>query len=272
MKENVNEEDNNVVNPLLGALRIPGETFKLPSHGLFYEDGVLDKSVKNGEVEVYPMTAIDEIIISSPDKLLSGKAINEVFAHCIPQIKQTNKLLAKDVDFLMVCLRMVSFGRFMEVTYNHKCEDSTDQHYQIDIQSIINKSKAIDPTTLNQEYISVLTNGQKVSLNPMTYGDIIELYQDTMLSKSNDQIEDKEAEKIIINTISSVIKSVDGISDRVLIKEWVANLPLGMKKQIQLAVQSVGDWGIDMKDAQICKNCKEEIELRISANPVNFFI
>ena len=41
-----------IPNPLLASLRIPGETFRLPSHGLFYTDGELDDSVVNGEVEV----------------------------------------------------------------------------------------------------------------------------------------------------------------------------------------------------------------------------
>lgn len=257
-------------NPLLAALRIPGETFRLPSQGLFYDEGVLDESVKNGEVEVYPMTAIDEIIISTPDKLLSGKAISEVFARCIPQIKQTHKLLAKDVDFLMVCLRMVSFGQFMEVVYTHQCKDAKEHTYNVDLQAMIRAAKSIDPTTLSQEYVSVLSNGQKVHLKPMTYGDIIELYQDTMLSKT-EEMDEREAEKIVVNTISSVVSNVDGISDRNMIKEWAIHLPLGMKKQIQKDINSVGDWGIEMKSRHICQDCGDEMDLRISANPVNFF-
>jgi hypothetical protein len=258
-------------NPLMAALRIPGESFRLPSQGLFYKAGVLDESVANGEVEVYPMTAIDEIIISTPDKLLSGKAISEVFAHCIPQIKNTHQLLAKDVDFLMVCLRMVSFGQFMEVVYTHNCEGATEHTYKIDLQKIISQSKNIDPTTLNQEYSCVISNGQVVTLKPMNYGDIIELYQNTMMTKSSDVVDELEAEKLIIETLVSVISNVNGVESKEFIKEWARKISLGQKKQIQEAIHNVSDWGVEMKSLQICQDCKEEVELRISANPINFF-
>lgn len=259
------------VNPLLAALRIPGETFRLPSQGLFYGTDAIDESVHNGELECYPMTAIDEIIISTPDKLLSGKAITEVFAHCIPQIKNTNLLLAKDVDFLMVCLRMVSFGQFMEVTYTHDCDDSKEHTYTVDLLEIIRNSKSIDPTTLAQEYKHTLPNGQVVSLKPMSYGDVIALYQDTMTMKT-EEMSDYEAEQMIITTMCSMIKSVDDIADKALIAEWLSHLKLGWKKELEKAIQSVGDWGIDMKSPQICKDCGEKLELRVSANPINFFI
>lgn len=257
-------------NPLMTALRVPGETFRLPSHGLFYNEGVLDETVKNGEVEVYPMTAIDEIIISTPDKLLSGKAISEVFAHCIPQIKNAHGMLAKDVDFLMVCLRMVSFNQFMEVTYKHNCEGAKEHTYSVDLQNMLRQAKSIDPTTMQQEYTCVLDNGQVVALKPMTYGDIIELYQNTMMSKT-DNMDEEEAEKLIIDTITSVISNVNGISDKEHIIEWAKKIKLGHKKKIQESIQSISDWGIDMKSGHKCKDCKEEVELRISANPINFF-
>ena len=258
-------------NPLLAPLRLPGETYRLPSQGLFYEDGVLDESVKNGEVEVYPMTAIDEIVISTPDKLLSGKAIIEVLAHCVPQIKNARALLAKDVDFLMVCLRRVSFGQFMEVSYTHNCPNAKDYTYTVDLQKMIRDAKSIDPTTINEEYKCFLDNGQTVTLHPMTYGDIIDLYQDTMMLKT-DITDEKEAEKIIVNTITSVVKDVDGVTNPGFIREWVSQLKLGWKKQIQETIESATDWGVDMKSPQVCSDCGVNMDLKISANPVNFFI
>ncbi|MGZ8924647.1 MAG: T4 family baseplate hub assembly chaperone [Nitrososphaeraceae archaeon] len=260
-----------VQNPLLLRIKLPGETFRLPSQGLFYTNGELDSFVKNGEVEIYPMTAIDEIIISTPDKLLSGKAIEEVLSHCVPEITNARQMLAKDVDFLMVCLRRVSFGQFMEVNYTHNCEHATEHVYSVDLQQMIRNTKAIDPTTLKDEYVCELDNGQVVRLKPMTYGDIIDLYQDTMILKV-DVTDEKSAEKLIINTMASVIKDVDGITDQEQIKEWLGKIKLGWKSKIQEAIQSATEWGIDMKSIQKCPDCGEVVELKISANPVNFFI
>lgn len=257
-------------NPLLEKLRIPGTTFRLPSQGIFYGEGVLDQSVRNGEVEVYPMTAMDEIIFATPDKLLSGKAISEVFSRCIPQVKNPLALLAKDVDFLMVCLRMVSFGQFMPVTYKHTCENAKEHEYNIDLDALIKASKQIDPTSIASEYTSVLPNGQTVSLKPLTYADIVELYQTTLMMKS-DQLTDEDAERLIVSTISSIIANVDGITDKTMIIEWVKKVPLGWKKQVEQAAQEVTQWGVDFTVKRKCQDCKEVTDITVTANPVSFF-
>jgi hypothetical protein len=105
-------------NPLLRRFsHMPPETFRLPSGGVFYTDGELDPEVVNGEVVVYPMTAIDEITIKSPDMLYQGSAIEKVFNRCIPQVLKPMKLLTKDVDYLMVCLRIVTYGKMLDLTW-----------------------------------------------------------------------------------------------------------------------------------------------------------
>lgn len=257
-------------NPLLARLRIPGETFRLPSHGMFYTDGELDESVRNGEVEVHPMTAIDEITLNTPDKLLSGRAILEIFAKCIPQIKQPDKLLAKDVDFLLVCLRMVSFGQFMEVSYRHNCDDAKDHTYQIDMLEMIRSAKVIDPTTISSEYQTAMQNGQTVVLKPLTYGQVIQLYQSAALSKTSD-ISYDEAEMLVVNTLASVISKVDDVTSPELIREWVINLPLGWKRELERAAQQVSQWGVDFTTTHTCKDCKQRMPVTVSANPVSFF-
>lgn len=266
--DNVTTEPNG--NPLLDRLRIPGATYRLPSQGLFYDPGVLADGVKNGELEVYPMTAMDEIILSTPDKLLSGKAILEVFSRTIPQVLKPNALLSKDVDFLMVCLKEVSFGSEMTVTYEHDCEKAKEHEYVVDLQSMIRQTKQIDPTTVNGEYNLTVDNGQVVTLKPLTYVNVIELYQTTMMIKS-DNLTENEVETMIISTITSIIHSVDGIVDKKLIRDWVCQIPLGWKRKIERAAQDVSQWGVDFIVKKKCKDCGEEIDLQITPNPVSFF-
>lgn len=258
-------------NPLLLRLRMPGSTFRMPSHGIFYTNDELDESVKNGEVEVYPMTAMDEIILNTPDKLLSGKALAEIIQRCIPQIKKPFDLLAKDVDFLMVALRAASFGDEMEVPYKHTCDDAKVHTYKVNLQDLIRKTKAVDPTLIAKEYQVTMENGQQVTLKPLSYGDIVDLYQTTAMTKTSDITAD-EAEHLIINTLVSVIRTVDDIPDRALIREWVANIPLGWKKKLEESAQSVTQWGVDFLVNHRCKDCKEKIQIAITANPVSFFM
>lgn len=263
-----------VVNPLLERLRLPGETFRLPSQGVFYTNGELDESVSNGEVEVYPMTAMDEVVLSTPDKLLSGKAIEEVFTRCIPQIRKPRELLSQDVDFIMVCLRMVSFGQSMSVMYKHNCQDAKEHTYDIDLQRLIKGTTPIDPTTLNVDYQVKMSNGQIVHLKPLTFGSIIELYETTMLIKQNQdegELSREEMEKIVIGTLANIIQKVDSVVDKKMIVEWVTRIPLGWKKDIEKAAQRVSKWGVDFKVSKKCKDCGETVETLVNTNPVSFF-
>lgn len=258
-----------VVNPLLDRLRMPGSTFRLPSHGIFYKNGELDESVKNGEVDVFPMTAMEEIILNTPDKLLSGKGIMEVFAHCIPQIVKADQLLSKDVDFLMVALRQVSFGNDMQITYRHTCEHALNRTYTVDLQKMIAETRAIDPTTINEQYVHTLPNGQVVTLKPMTFGNVVQLLNTSAMAQGDADVTEMEA--MIIDALASVVSSVEGTTDPAFIREWVTKLPLGWKKRVEQAAQAVTHWGIDFMTKQVCQDCKKPIEIQVSANPVSFF-
>lgn len=257
-------------NPLLARIKIPGETYRLPSQGVFYTNGELDESVHNGEVEVYPMTAIDEITLSTPDKLLSGKAILEILGRCVPQIKKPECLLAKDVDFLMVCLRLVTFGSIADITYKHTCSDAIPHTYNIDMQQFITKSRELDPTKLATQFQLHLENGQQVQLKPLSYVDVLELYRVTAMTKTS-ELSSEEAETLIVNALTGVVKSVDDVTDVSQIKEWISAIPLGWKRQIEAMAQHNGEWGVDLVAPEICLDCGEPISILISANPVSFF-
>lgn len=259
------------INPLLAKLRIPGETFQIPSQGVFYINGELDSSVVNGELEIFPMTTIDEIIFSTPDKLLSGKAVVEVFSRCIPQILQPLELLTKDIDFLLICLRLVTFGPTMEVTYQHTCENALEHKYKVDLQKLVRSAIKIDPTSISQTYNVLLSNGQQVILQPIKYRRLLRIYDILATQKTTEDlsVEDKELNVIIM--LSCVIQSVDNVSDQVLIEEWLRKLGLNIKQEIQKVINEMSDWGIDFVVTPECEDCGETIVLPIAANPVSFF-
>jgi hypothetical protein len=259
-------------NPLLAKITLPGQTFKLPSQGLFYTDE-LDPDVVDGELEVLPMTARDEILLSTPDKLLSGKAAVEVFARCVPQVLKPMNLLAKDVDFLMICLRLVTFGPTVEVEYTHDCAKAKKHTYVMDIPKLMAGTKLMDPTILMKEYSTVLPNNQKVLFRPMSYQSMLKLYETTVMRKSDASGEDyqEDMENMIADMLTGVIKSVDDISDTPLIKEWALSIPLGWKRQLEQTINSVSDWGIEFEQTDTCADCKKPITLRTTANPISFF-
>jgi len=258
-------------NPLMAKLRIPGETFRLPSQGLFYTNGELADGVERGEVEVYPMTAQDEIVLNTPDKLLSGRAILEVFAKCVPQVLKPADLLAKDVDFLMLCLRIVSFGPTMEIEYTHTCDHGESHDHVVALSAFVKSVRELDPTSLTREYQLTMENGQVVSLKPLSYGSILELYKVSAMTKTSD-LSVEDAEVLVIDALVGVVRDVDGVSDSSNIREWVKSIPLGWKRRIEATAQSVSSWGVKMDASIVCPDCGETVVVPITTNPVSFFM
>ena len=258
------------INPLLAKAVMPGETFKLPSQGLFYSRGELSSDVVNGEVHVKPMTAMDELIFKSPDMLFTGKAVEDVFSRCIPQVLKARELLSKDVDYLMVCLRMVTYGPTLQLTYKHNCENAKEQNYEVALQPIVRASKQIDPTTLADVFTVKLPTDQVVKLKPTTFGAIASLNQSVDLT---DKIPSLDDIKISVTTVLvDIINEVDGISDKAMIKEWVEQVSAGHIRMLTEAMLSLGDWGAQLQHSTKCRDCGEDIIIEFSTNPISFFL
>lgn len=253
-------------NPLLARLQLPGETQRLPSQGLFYNDGELAPEVKNGEIHIHPMTAYDEIMIRSVDKLFSGDAVEEVFHRCIPQILKPKRLLAKDVDFLMVCLRKISYGAGFEMNYTHTCEDAKQHSYNIEMDEFIRTAKAIDPTTVAQKFTKTLENGQVVKIHPLRYDSVIKIMQST-----EESLTEEQQTEMLIDSLLDVIEIVDEITDREFIKQWLEDLPIKWIQALSKAIDQSSDWGPDFKTYVVCKDCGEKTQIAAPMNPLTFF-
>jgi len=258
-------------NPLLARIKFPGETFTLPSGGLFYppESGILDPSAENAEVHVHPMTAIDEIVMKTPDLLFSGKAAEQVFSRCIPQVTNIYGLLTKDVDFLLACLRKVSYGDVMNVDYQHDCENAKEHSYQLDVSGFVREAKKIDPTTLNSNFVVDFPNGQQAHVQPVTFGGFINTMQ--ILNTSKDDETPEEIKTAMIESIAGIIVDVDGIIDKMLIAEWLSNVPAGYIDMINKVTEKNLGWGTDFKSTVTCFDCGKKMEISASINPLAFF-
>ena len=256
------------INPLLERVKIPGETIRLPSGGIFYTNGELSNDVSNGEIHIYPLTTISEIMLRSPDKLLSGDALVDVLSQAAPQILKPMDLLSKDVDFLMTALRKVTYGDQLEVTYTHNCKDAKAHSYQISLSKILSASKTIDPTTVNRSFVMTLPNGQKVKLQPMKFKNIIEIMQSVREYTDDDKIIGKQ----LMKSVSCMIMAVDEVTDPEFIIEWLATIQSTWFKDISKAIEGVSEWGPDFSYIDKCKDCGQEIELSVTLNPLTFFM
>jgi hypothetical protein len=259
------ENHMNNVNPLLGRIKIPGETFRLPSRGKYYTNGELSEDVVDGEVQVTPITTIDELVMKSPDKLYTGKAVEEVFRRRIPQIEKPMDLLSKDVDYLLMCLRLVSYGENMELTITHDCENAEPHKYLIHPREILRATKEMDPT---KKFIVNLPNEQVVEMRPPKYRDVVAMFQ---ARDDFSEMTNEEAATIVIRNVASMILKVDDVDDREMIEEWVSEIPAGWITLLADQMIDLSDWGMMPKKAVECPDCGTEWQIDVPTNPITFF-
>ncbi len=256
------------VNPLLARVEMPGSTFQLPSRGLFYFNGELSDDVQMGEVHVSPMSAFDEILMKSPDQLYSGESVEKVFRRCIKQVLNPTKLLAKDVDFLLVCLRQVTYGEEMKVVYEHTCDDAKRNEYIINLSDFLGSTVRLDPTTIGKNYTVTMENGQIVELHPPKFIDVLKMFQDT----ENINITPENELELSLFVIQSVIKSVDEITNQPQIREWISSISAGWIRSITDTIEAASDFGADYTLHTKCQDCGEDIEIHTPINPISFFM
>lgn len=260
------------VNPLLARVRIPGETFTLPSGGMFYQDGELSAECLNGEIHVYPMTAIDELVLKSVDKIFSGDAVKEVFSRCVPNVLKPGKLSAKDVDFILVALRKVSYGPTIDITYTHDCENAEQHTYDVPLDTFLRGAKRVNPTTMRAIYSLTLENGQVVQYKPASYDDVIGIYQAQQMEVTGQEQSNETILEGLLNSVSALIDNVDGTSERAMIVEWMKSVPIAWLQIISNGAKDTTDWGVTFEVTIECQDCKNTITVPTPLNPISFFI
>ena len=257
-------------NPLLEGLKLPGRIFQLPSRGIFYRNGELEDSIREGEVHVHPMSALDEINMKNPDQLFSGAAVNTVFRRCVPGVLKPAELLSKDVDAIMLFLRTVTYGPSYEFIAKHDCPDKKgrDLAYTTDIDTMINEMKLIDPTTVESLYTLTLPNGQVVKLRPNKYQQVLDLIR---MNENKAEITAEDQQNNLMMMLTGVIESVNNITDPEMIAEWIKVLPSPMVNRIAAKIENINDWGSTLRTTCKCKDCGAMFSVEIPINPVSFF-
>lgn len=254
------------VNPLLEKLKLPGRTFELPSRGALYHNGELGN--ETGEVHVHAMSALAEISLKNPDLLFNGKALNDVFAECIPEIKKVSELFGRDIDAIMYFLRLVTYGPQFEIEVKHSCENAKEHSYSVNIEDMITSMKMLDPTTITETHTVELPNGQIVILQPVRFKQMIELYH---MNAGKKEFTEEDIKKNVVFNLKSIIRSVDGITDSDMIEAWVKKLTTPYQNKITETIEVVNGWGPDKNVSLTCKDCKGEMLVELPLNPIAFF-
>jgi hypothetical protein len=271
------------MNPLKQYFRRPAIYIKLPSQGKYYDSNVITMP-ENGDIPVYPMTAIDEITTRTPDAVFNGQAVVDIIKSCAPCIHDPWKINVIDLDTLLVAIRVASNGE--EVDMVSTCPAcKTENKHGLGLINLLNSNNphAYDNTlTVNDLEIKfrplMYTESNKnnlkqyeieksfIAIQEMEDGDekarqgqaIVKYLNDAMIETIADTIE-------YIKTPDSVVE------DKEFIKEFLVNCDKRTNTQII-------NYSVDLRNKTKmqpfklkCINCANEYSQDLIINITDFF-
>lgn len=272
-----------VENPLKQYFRRPAVYIKLPSQGLNYEPGVVTIP-PNGDIPIYPMTAIDEITSRTPDAVFNGQAVAEIVKSCVPCIHDPWKINIIDLDTLLVAIKIASNGDSMDI--NSTCPAcKTENKFACNLVGLLNQ-----PTTHN--YNKTLTlRDLEISFRPLTYEESnknsmvqYELEKAYAIIQTWENADDiaTETKKIMarlndamIDTIAHTVNYIrtpdTTVNDKSFIKEFLLNCD-------KITHNKIIEHSLELRNSSKfkpfslkCMNCNHEYQQDLVINITDFF-
>lgn len=272
-------------NPLSQWFRQPKIYIQLPSHGKFYPAGSLDVSV-NDEYAVYAMTAKDELMLKTPDALMSGQSTVEVIKSCVPSIINPWEMPSVDVDAVLLSIRVATYGENMEVTAN--CPSCKEENtYNINLLDWLSKLR-------NFNFLDVIDAPPlTIHIKPYSYKELSDTGLKTFEQQrllaiiNNDDISDSEKiekfnesfvklTELTVNTLAKSVWKIDTpteeITDIGFITEFVQNAPKEIFGKISTQLSNIKDQMSYGTQHVSCEHCNHEFDMPIELDQSSFFV
>jgi len=270
-------------NPLKQYFRRPAMYLKLPSQGKFYDETVV-RMPENGELPVYPMTAIDEITAKTPDALYNGKAVTEVIRSCIPTIVDPDRITGVDLDAILIAIRAASVGTELDI--ESKCPNCTEENkFGLNLMSLLGSIKPGDYE--NELSIGDLSFGfRPLTVDEINQGNMsqFEIQRELVNCQSiEDEDEKLEATSRVLDKVNEisfrvVAKSISHVrtpevvvDDSGYILDFLKNCDRKTFEKIRDHIISLREVS-EIKPLKIkCQHCEHEYEQPFTLNMSDFF-
>jgi len=197
----------------------PTEIIDLPSRGLIYPK---DNPLSSGKVEIKYMTAKEEDILTNPNYIKQGKALDKLYQAIIVgngegQPIILSQMVHGDKSAVMLAARMLGYGSDYEITVQHPVTGKSFKH-TVDLSEL--KVKDIDYSKFNNcnefEY-NLPVAGKKVVFKLLTSG------EQRAVEKLLVTQEKGGMSKQITTKLKKQIISIDGNDDKNFINQFIDN-------------------------------------------------
>jgi len=242
------------------------ERIQLPSKGRLYAGITTDEDILNGFIFMYPMTAKEEEIITTPRFVRTGVATRMVLDNCIASDISAKDLLAFDSNFLLYYLRQISYGD--EYKFGVKCTNCGKQfRHTVNISELA--FEELDENITEPLIINLPKSKYSIELViPRVFHSEI-IYQQKNNSKKDD--EEDEGSKLLsrVKVTTLCIKDQNGLE--IPKKDWndfYSAIPA--MDRAEISEHTVIDTGIDELKRVECPHCGDEMDLLIPMG-IEFF-
>ena len=245
------------------GLDIPTELVPLPSAGKVYSP---NSSLYGRElVEIRPMTAREEDILTSRALLKKGTVVTELIKSCLTDKSiDTSDLLAGDRNALMVAVRITGYGS--DYTAEVECGECQSKNQQVfNLSELPLKTLSIDPATQGSNLFEfILPHTKKKVLFKFATGKDEEELNATQEKQKKLGI---KTDSTVTAALQQAIVSIDGIEDKFKISNFIKMMPARDSLALRNYMRD-NEPGIMMKQDVTCDSCghTEEVNMPLGVN------
>ena len=281
-----------MVNPLNKYFRKPAISISLPTQGEFYAPGALTFD-NDKELNVFPMTARDEMMMNSPDALMNSSATIDVIKSCVPGIRDPWSMPVIDLDTVLLGVRIASLGESMDISVIVPKVEETIA-YTVDLRVMmdqIDRAK-FDPYVVLEPTLTVkvkpMSYRQLTNLQLRTYEQqrmITQVAQGKMSAseknKEFNEIFNRMTNLTLDNMKEAVLEiNADGdvITENTYISEFVDNMQAEMASKIRTHIDSQNSLGkikpitVQVPEDMVKKGAPTTFGSPLSLDNSNFFV
>jgi rubredoxin len=240
----------------------PTETINIPSKGWFYSS---DSPLSAGTLELKPMTAREEDILTSKNLIQKGIVLDKVLESLIVEKAiHSEDMLNCDRNAAFVAIRRMAYGD--EYKANITCPKcGVDNSLTIDLGKMDNKPFDFEkyPKGTNEFEFTLPVSKRVVTFKLLTKKDEDAIDADLKaLTKIS-----KEVTSEITTRLKSYIIALDGNADKSAIRKFVDEMRAGDSLALRNYVRTMTP-DVDMSFDFVCSSCgverREDVPLSVS--------
>ena len=272
-----------MTNPLHKYFRQPKVYLSLPSKGKYYPPGLINGDPNS--LPVFGMTAMDEIMLKTPDALFSGEAVVSIIKSCIPGITNPWLMPQIDLDSVLVAIRLATYGQKLNTLFTcSACNESND--FDLDLAGVLDYF-----TNLTYDD-TVLVGPLMFHLRPLTYKQVTHLsmkgynFRRQLVSGVDTDIPEDEKAQLVDQAYKSLasltmeafqlsIESVEAedevVTDANDIIDWIQNADTEFYADVKTHLDLTNSrWSIQPQKVN-CAHCDAENTVSIRLDNADFF-